>query len=112
MAERLQLMADHGMTKEKLEKCVKTEGAFGMVQSKLLAQERERERGKKKSLECLVRGGSMYMCRQHLLTLRGCNVSVQGRAVCMFGLLNWRSTDHLQGNSLELIQWIQKKGLC
>ena len=27
MAERLQLMADHGMTKEKLEKCVKTEGA-------------------------------------------------------------------------------------
>ena len=26
MAERLQLMADHGMTKEKLEKCVKTEG--------------------------------------------------------------------------------------
>eukprot|EP00438_Fugacium_kawagutii_P031915 Skav218979 [mRNA] locus=scaffold1532:357566:369024:+ [translate_table: standard] len=28
MAERLQLMADHGMTKEKLEKCVKTEGAW------------------------------------------------------------------------------------
>ena len=50
MAERLQLMADHGMTKEKLEKCVKTEGAFGVV--KVLAREREREsreRGKKKS---------------------------------------------------------------
>ena len=26
MAERLQLMADHGMTREKLEECVKTEG--------------------------------------------------------------------------------------
>ena len=26
MAERLQLMAEHGMTKEKLEQCVKTEG--------------------------------------------------------------------------------------
>ena len=47
MAERLQLMADHGMTKEKLEKCVKTEGAFGMVQSKLLAQESEREEKRK-----------------------------------------------------------------
>ena len=72
MAERLQLMADHGMTKEKLEKCVKTEGAFGVV--KVLARERERaEREEKKSLECLVRGGSTSMCRQRF---DGCNVSV------------------------------------
>jgi hypothetical protein len=46
MAERLQLMADHGMTKEKLEKCVKTEGAFGVV--KVLAREREREQRERK----------------------------------------------------------------
>ena len=72
MAERLQLMADHGMTKEKLEKCVKTEGAFGVV--KVLAREREREqRERKKSLECLVRGGSTSMCRQRF---DRCNVSV------------------------------------
>ena len=29
MAERLQLMADHGMTRDKLEQCVKTEGVCG-----------------------------------------------------------------------------------
>lgn len=39
-------MADHGMTKEKLEKCVKTEGAFGVV--KVLAREREREQRERK----------------------------------------------------------------
>ena len=42
MAERLQLMADHGMTKEKLEKCVKTEGAFGVMKG-LNYRESERE---------------------------------------------------------------------
>ena len=33
MAERLQLMADHGMTRDKLEECIKTEGCRIQAQS-------------------------------------------------------------------------------
>ena len=52
-------MADHGMTKEKLEKCVKTEGAFGVV--KVLAREREREQRERKKKSRMLSAGWVYV---------------------------------------------------